>query len=1557
MTDATPNSASDTPEPKPEAKPEPNVESKAESNDASAAAASATEEKKKRRWGRWAIALFALAVILRLALGWSLPSIIDQVAGAYGFRCEYDRLDLSLLGGDVELWHLRVSPADAEADATPWLDTEYCRADLAVADLLFGRITVRRLEVDGLDVILERRADGSIKWLEQIAGATSGDSAEPAEASTEENGEPIAVESVPLKPPLTINAMRAQYVHLRYIDRAVTPVLDERFDLDARLSDLGDENRDPRFAFSIATDRLFSRLQLEGRARFEETGLESDVTFHLRGLDASRLRAYLEPLGVDTRPGEIDGDGRVTVAIERPAESSEITAKVTARELALTHPLAGAQRLERALIRARVDATGPAIDEIEVENGSVMITERGGRVGFAGFEVGAGSPAMNPETIPITITARKLRALRNGDRTELTGAFTLPDIVEAAELKGNVERGEDAWRAHFELGGSEASLRALTPILAVAGLEPDLTAGALRGVVDVAVQLNPLRVDATLSELALDDGTEWWSVEKVAIEDLALGGDRALDLGALVVSGVQLQAIRDAEGNFRTAGIRTRTAALTDPSSKTAPKPEGTKPGENNNAASSDRTPATPLPILPKIRVGKIDVDRIQIALRDETVEPAVEWRVANLSAKASELTIDETPSESTLTFRTQLPGAIDTIESTVTVRSDRRSIALRGESNLRGLTDALLVRYGDLIDGALPTPQLENGSLRLATELTLEHTGSDWRIGAKATEIAWDGDLGELDLPPITARASLAGVHVGATGLSFAEDATLSGSLHAPGWLENATVTGALRGDATRGTLQLRLAAPRCPLDRIPVPEEVELTLESAELRGRVDLGWDLEPPRPASADVPEALAALPELRLDALELNIDVRDAKAAAPIGVTVRAPHAMTVLGPDPASLPPLTFAVDARVEPVIDRVRVTSEIAPFAAPPSVSLTANAEGIQGTGLTRLLPVLAESIDGRELVDGTATARFSAELRTPRRGPLHFDLSRGIDLHVEASEMAVRATPDGPIWLGLDSLVVDGASANLAEGTIRVRKIEMERPRARLVRRPEGIQALGLVVRLAATDETASAEESADGATETSTEGTSEASSTEETAVAEATAATDATSEAKATATATPPLSIRCDSVAITGLDVRVIDAAADPPVEIPLDDMDVEVRDIRWGDPTVATPMRIRAFVASAPVEALAKEGQKAPPFFADLSVQGEFEPNDLHGWVRVSLASLELPALSGVASDAGVVLEQGIFDAAIEARAHRDGALDIASRFVLTDLDLSEEPDGPISRLLKLPAPLDVVVFLLRDRRGSIELPVDVHLAAEGISMGEIARVGVSALSKLIVDAVANSPFRVVGGLTDLALGDDEEDEELEPFVVRFAPGGTSLETADRASIARALAALRSDPGSVVQLRARLSANDRTIIAGRMNPALVTRIELVGGLRAEKRALLDARAEVVREARSATAAGLPHAGDELRGELRGIDRRLGEVEEAIDRLLATAGRGADREAARRTRGACVALGEERTQIVAALLREALPEGESKRVEIVPTRGNADAAEAASVTISLRARRAE
>ncbi len=124
-----------------------------------------------RRWaGIVFLSLLSLAILVRIVILIITPSVLRHVAAQYGLTCNYDRLELSLLGGDLGIWRLELTPISG---GSPVLQAGYCRAHISTWELLHGRIYAWRLEADGAEINLEREPDGRIPLLERFVATGS----------------------------------------------------------------------------------------------------------------------------------------------------------------------------------------------------------------------------------------------------------------------------------------------------------------------------------------------------------------------------------------------------------------------------------------------------------------------------------------------------------------------------------------------------------------------------------------------------------------------------------------------------------------------------------------------------------------------------------------------------------------------------------------------------------------------------------------------------------------------------------------------------------------------------------------------------------------------------------------------------------------------------------------------------------------------------------------------------------------------------------------------------------------------------------------------------------------------------------------------------------------------------------------------------------------------------------------------------------------------------------------------------------------------------------------
>jgi hypothetical protein len=409
--------------------------------------------------------------------------------------------------------------------------------------------------------------------------------------------------------------------------------------------------------------------------------------------------------------------------------------------------------------------------------------------------------------------------------------------------------------------------------------------------------------------------------------------------------------------------------------------------------------------------------------------------------------------------------------------------------------------------------------------------------------------------------------------------------------------------------------------------------------------------------------------------------------------------------------------------------------------------------------------------------------------------------------------------------------------------------------------------------------------------------------------------------------PTSEIRVDQLLISGIDFIAEDQTMTPPLIVPLNALDVEVRDFSTLAPYEDKPIRFNALVNAGKVPLPRKvegpngasgQAQESRELFAQASANGQLSlyPTP-HGWIKTSVSSLELAALKGAAKEAGVTLTGGVYDSTADARLPGDGMIHTSSRFVFTDLSLSEPPQGPIFRLLHLPAPLDVVIGALQDQEGSITVPIDVPVPVQvgKLSVGDLVGPAIGAFGSIVATAIASAPLKAVGGVGDLlGLGGNKKQAPEPPIILPFEPGFTGLSPADQAQIAALVLRMKKDDSLNLVIHHDLGGGDLTIADKRSNPSIQDAQNMAEQLRQQQLDALQQRSALAGVARAELAWGSSSEADLTIQKLRALDQQVAQNDDALDRLYGILRPGADRQAARRTRGACLEYARERLDAV-------------------------------------------
>jgi hypothetical protein len=684
-----------------------------------------------------------------------------------------------------------------------------------------------------------------------------------------------------------------------------------------------------------------------------------------------------------------------------------------------------------------------------------------------------------------------------------------------------------------------------------------------------------------------------------------------------------------------------------------------------------------------------------------------------------------------------------------------------------------------------------------------------------------------------------------------------------------------------------------------------------------------DAAVPAPSAPQTPAAMAArlsqtrplvsLAKLDINLKRLSFVDESREGAAPLAASVRVYNMepIELLGEDPEGRAPARIQVDAAAPPILDSFACLLELIPFAGRPVFRATIGGKGLHGEGLTAVGPELKALLDGAELTDGRFKAKVEGLLRVQRHGPLDFNLSNGFGFEIVATGMELKIVDDGPVLAGLDELHIDATKIEPATGGVHVKAIELTKPKGLVTKENDGLHVLGFVVKLPPKAQPASES----GAPPQVPAPTAEPSAPNPPA--------QVGPELAAASPASPAAEIRIDKFAVSGIDFTYRDNDSKPPALVPLTGLDVEVQNLTSRILTEPEAVRFSAVVKAGkvPLSKGSKENAEQRELFEEVTASGRVAlVPTISGWVKLGVSALALTGFKGPAAAAGVTIEDGVFDSHVDIRFHDDGSLEVQPAFTVTDLGLSETANGPIYSALKLPAPVDTVLFVVRDEEGAIKMRPNFRMEnVSTVSAGEIASVAAATIGGLIVDAIKASPFRIVNGVVSLAAGETEKKEATE-IVLEFAPGDPTPPPSSGEKIASVLERIQSGENLTITIGHELGGGDIARALIRANPPGEDCRDLITQLRRKRTELLDRRAAAATEARAAYSAGLWNEIPDRSNRLRALDRELGLTEVALDQLYDFLRIGADRQAVRRGRETSLAIARARLAAVKWMFAE-------------------------------------
>ncbi|MEQ8767647.1 MAG: DUF748 domain-containing protein [Planctomycetota bacterium] len=1103
----------------------------------------------------------------------------------------------------------------------------------------------------------------------------------------------------------------------------------------------------------------------------------------------------------------------------------------------------------------------------------------------SGFELG-----------PITLGGTDQPVTRSGWKAWLEAV----PVLERLDVQGEIGTGPATIDLGAEVAATGIDLSVLDPYLIGLGLEGHLEEGQASARFAAGWELlddgtAALHASVTQAELRGKDH-EWLGLEEAALKGIHVGRE-AFEIGELIVRQPRLRAERLEDGAFLALGLRVPAPSPDVPTiekieatdeedaAEAAARPGGIRPAPEHSPSPEEQPtpprdvsdPSASRPAYP-VRLERALVEGARIVFADALSETPEDLELeAGFDLKSLELGAG---SQAATVLAT---GRIGGVVGEWTVEGSLQPSPERVELNLVASASGLT---SDRLNALLPSEVeaiFEEGRAGAEVSLLAEkHPDGGMRIDTSLREVLLENG-GEAVLQIEGMRASLDRLdleqriaidELSVTGVTTRVRRTRGGGIEALGF----RVTPASGEEPP--------PSPERELVNRPAPSP-------RALRDRM------------IGDLP--LVTLDRLELELRRLTIEDETQPEGVPIEVEqVRLSNAGPVrcLGEDPEGCPPIDLRLDGRVRPLLEEFEVLTQLSPFADEPHLTMDVQGHGLNGAAITRCFPELADRLDGSGLVDGRFHARFEALLEVFRDGAM-IDWARGFSGELIVSDAAFRDGEDGEILAGVDSVRVELEKVLPDTGQVNIRSVEINTPRGFVVREKDGIRALDVFVKLPppSEGETERAPETEEEAAEQETPGESPPGDP-----ANPSAEEEPVPPGKAA-------EVRIGGLYVTGIEFTLEDRSGPSPMILPLVGLDVEVLGLTSRLVEQKKPVRFSIFTQGGTVEMPGSAGPR--PVFGDVEIQGTLalspQPS---GWTKVGISGLELLNFKGPAAASGVELGGGVFDGRIDLRFEPSGVLDVDSSFIFTDLDLSEDAGGPIQQILQLPAPLNVVLFVLENEDGELRVPLSFDVSSDGLTLTQITQVALTTLSQLILDALANSPFRVLGtvqgtmqGIAPFG-GGAEEPKPLETEILEFQPGTIELTARARQKLREMRRRLDLDPELQITLRHELGKEDLVQAGRRANPDPAETKELIRHRRERIVQIEQARDRLARELEAALAMGARGAAISLRQRLDDVEAERGRAEIALDELLALLRRGADRLKERRLREAALVIASER-----------------------------------------------
>lgn len=1279
------------------------------------------------------------------------------------------------------------------------------------------------------------------------------------------------------------------------------------------------------FSLAMHTDGIVEALRLEaGRLELAETRTAITADLRGEGLTCVRIRPMLEATGISLPNNGIDLDASMDAEFgdSISIDLSRIAIRDGDQELLALKRLAvrDVRTNDETLAIGSVEIVGPVLPIRREADGSIRLAGLHIKPTTTAPPTAAATAPVSAQPVttgafalpkirlgsfdwsgtqlvytdasfkePATLTIGNLHlhgdGLTIGEEAKVPGrmtlSFSVPDVAKRCTADLTLTSRADGLQTDLQWSTDGVTLQGLRPWLTPLGIYSELDDGKLSLAANANLNFTEQGITGSahlVNVQFIDGANKLLTLRSVDGEGIRIS-DRETHIGTWTVRDPFVKAHRDQEQLLHALGLKIGNAP---------PSEIGAIAATANNTtptAPPAATPTTtPASAAAPLTHGKLVVDRTTLAwsdarFPDRTFSIGLDAEIG-ATADGEGLPID-------ITLR--LDRAMQTCGITAVLRQDSTRNALVGKLTATGIEGSeleLLLPEGmrcTLVNGALNADfealidKGERSSMRASVR--------GLRLLDRDTEVAAIDEI-LFDAPMLTDDE----VHI--------RDAHVTGI--------RAVVT--LTPDA--------LLVPGFSLTQVnktaaPATSEAPATTATG---------------KPATITPPPPLI-LPKLRIDALALELErleLRDRRGdtAVPLVLTTGLRLREPWLG-DPAADEPnaMLLEVSGNCQPLGATFKADTTLSLFDLTPTIDIDFSLEGFDTTQLQRVMPSLAEQVRG-EASALAATAKVHAFLNMKRRDPSKFDFSRSFGAELVLENLVLRDANTEEPYASIASIDAVVRAIHPASGSLLLKSLTIDDAKLRAEQDADGMHIAGFLLPTPPATEP----------TETPPENTTPATAPSKPAPAAAPTKSNASEFA-------------IDRFDLLGLNLDFKDATTDPPTHLLLTDTDAQLRRFSTRALTEPRPMSFSVAVRGGPVqlerrvikssvlaglltsgaEALVGANQaheyEQRAMLDELTANGQLQlfPTTI-GRINVSLTELELASFRGLAKQAGVDLTDGLYDMRVDVDLKGYDGIDIRSNHVLTYLALDEPPDGPIYRYLRLPAPIQTVLFLLRNADDQQRLPISLHVPADGVSQSTIVSLAVENLIKLIGDAASSAGERVLGGASGGLLGGRSDIPDI-AIEVPFADGSPLPTGHDLKPL---IEAAQADETLSIVLTHEMGAGDQAHAHQLANPDA----EVVGATIArlqQKRTELEAlRTPLAADVIALYAAGKSQEALRLQDQLHNLDNHQGELLSALNKAIEQIGNPRLRNALRRTREASLALAEARLDAVSKELTDGCPQ---------------------------------